>query len=105
MGNLCGKPSSTSNTANDPFSGPGRTLGSAPARGENPRAAVPAAQKISSSKGGQTLGGGAMNGSQGGGERGEPTSAAARAAEVCPPTFLSILAVWHKDCGLVKGMR
>lgn len=66
MGNLCGKPSKE-----DPFSQPGRTVGSAPA--PQSRSSVP---KISSSSQGQTLGGSNP------GDRDEARSAAARAAEV-----------------------
>ena len=67
MGNLCGKPSKD----NDPFSQPGRTVGSAPPPQPNPRASVP---KINSQ--GQKLGGSS------GGESNDARSAAARAAEV-----------------------
>ena len=67
MGNLCGKPSKE----NDPFSQPGRTIGSAPPPQPNPRVAVP---KINSQ--GQKLGGSS------GREGGDARSAAARAAEV-----------------------
>lgn len=66
MGNLCGKPSKE----NDPFSQPGRTVGSIPPPQPNPRASVP---KISSQ--GQKLGGSAS------GEGSDARSAAARAAE------------------------
>ncbi|CAF9926490.1 MAG: hypothetical protein ALECFALPRED_003456 [Alectoria fallacina] len=66
MGNLCGKPSKE----NDPFSQPGRPVGSAPPLQSNPRASVP---KISSQ--GQKLGGSS------GGEGSDARSAAARAAE------------------------
>ena len=67
MGNLCGKPSKE----NDPFSQPGRTVGSIPPPQPNPRASVP---KISSQ--GQKLGGPSS------GEGSDARSAAARAAEV-----------------------
>ena len=67
MGNLCGKPSKE----NDPFSQPGRAVGSIPPPPPNPRASVP---KISSQ--GQKLGGSS------GGEGSDARSAAARAAEV-----------------------
>ena len=67
MGNLCGKASKES----DPFAQPGRTLGSAPSKPTEPRAAVP---RIDSQ--GRTLGGG--NSGQGADAR----SAAAKAAEV-----------------------
>ncbi|KAL9133849.1 MAG: hypothetical protein Q9175_004969 [Cornicularia normoerica] len=66
MGNLCGKPSKE----NDPFSQPGRTVGSVPPSKSNPRASVP---KISSQ--GQKLGGSST------GESSDAKSAAARAAE------------------------
>ena len=66
MGNLCGKPSKE----NDPFSQPGRTVGSAPPTQIKPRASVP---KIGGQ--GQKLGGS-------GGESSDARSAAARAAEV-----------------------
>lgn len=69
MGALCGKESKSS----DPFSQPGRTVGSAPPSSSNPRAPVP---KINSNAPGRTLGG----------SSGEDTSdarrAAAKAAEV-----------------------
>lgn len=67
MGNICGKESKPS----DPFSQPGRTVGTAPPSQAAPRAAVP---KISGP--GQTLGGGS------GGEPNDARRAAARAAEV-----------------------
>ena len=67
MGNICGKESKTS----DPFSQPGRTVGSTPTPQTAPRAAVP---KISSQ--GQTLGG------KSGNEPDDARRAAARAAEV-----------------------
>ena len=67
MGNICGKESKTS----DPFSQPGRTIGSAPPSQPAPRAAVP---KISGQ--GQTLGGKSV------GEPDDARRAAARAAEV-----------------------
>lgn len=67
MGNLCGKPAKES----DPFSQPGRTVGSAPPSQSAPRAGVP---KITSQ--GQTLGGSST------GDRDEARKAAARAAEV-----------------------
>lgn len=73
MGNLCGK----SSKENDPFSQPGRTVGSAPPLQPNPRASVP---KIGSQ--GQKLGG------PSGGESSDARSAAARAAEVCRPFTL-----------------
>lgn len=66
MGNLCGKQSDDS----DPFSQPGRTIGSAPQAQQNPRAGVP---KIKGP--GQTLGGST-------GSATDARSAAARAAEV-----------------------
>jgi len=66
MGNLCGKPSKE----NDPFSQPGRTVGSAPPTQTKPRASVP---KIGGQ--GQKLGGSS------GGESSDARSAAARAAE------------------------
>jgi len=66
MGNLCGKPSK-----DDPFSQPGRTVGSAPA--PQSRSSVP---KISSQAQGQTLGGPNL------GDRDEARRAAAKAAEV-----------------------
>ncbi|MCJ1459931.1 hypothetical protein MMC28_010310 [Mycoblastus sanguinarius] len=66
MGALCGKQSNES----EPFSQPGRTVGSAPSRQSSPHAAVP---KIS--RQGHTLGG------SGGGERSDAREAAARAAE------------------------
>lgn len=72
MGNICGKESKSS----DPFSQPGRTIGSAPPSQSAPRASVP---KISGQ--GQTLGG-----SGSGGDRDDARRAAARAAEV---SFLS----------------
>ena len=65
MGNLCGKPSKE----NDPFTQPGRTVGSAPPKPSEPRASVP---KINSH--GQALGGG--------GGPSDARSAAAKAAEV-----------------------
>jgi len=67
MGNICGKESKSS----DPFSQPGRTVGSAPTPQTAPRAAVP---KISGQ--GQTLGG------QSSKEPDDARRAAARAAEV-----------------------
>ena len=67
MGNLCGKPSKES----DPFSQPGRTVGSTPPSQSAPRAGVP---KITGQ--GQTLGGSSA------GDRDEARRAAARAAEV-----------------------
>ena len=67
MGNLCGKPSKES----DPFSQPGRTVGSTPPSQFAPRAGVP---KITGQ--GQTLGGSSA------GDRNEARKAAARAAEV-----------------------
>ncbi|CAF9922864.1 hypothetical protein IMSHALPRED_005774 [Imshaugia aleurites] len=66
MGNLCGKPSKE----NDPFSQPGRTVGSAPPPQSNSRASVP---KIDSQ--GQKLG------SSSGRATNDARSAAARAAE------------------------
>lgn len=66
MGNLCGKPSKE----NDPFSQPGRIIGSAPPPQPNPRVAVP---KINGQ--GQKLGGSS------GREGSDARSAAARAAE------------------------
>lgn len=76
MGNLCGKPSKE----NDPFSQPGRTVGSSPLPQSNPRASVP---KISSQ--GQKLGGSS------GGEGSDARSAAAKAAEVLSPLEYSFL--------------
>lgn len=67
MGNICGKESKSS----DPFSQPGRTVGSAPPSQTAPRATVP---KISGP--GQTLGGAS------GGEPNDARRAAAKAAEV-----------------------
>ncbi len=67
MGNLCGKPSKES----DPFSQPGRTVGSTPPSQSAPRAGVP---RITGQ--GQTLGGSSA------GDRDEARKAAARAAEV-----------------------
>ncbi|KAK0509828.1 hypothetical protein JMJ35_008222 [Cladonia borealis] len=66
MGNLCGKPSKES----DPFSQPGRTVGSTPPSQSAPRAGVP---KITGQ--GHTLGGSST------GDRDEARNAAARAAE------------------------
>ena len=82
MGNLCGKPSSSSSPpskpTSDPFSRPGRTLGSAPSstpQPSNPRAPIPQhqAQKIPSNNNNN-------NNNSGDGD-GEAKSAAARAAE------------------------
>lgn len=69
-GALCGKESDSS----DPFSQPGRTVGSAPA--PQPRASVP---KISGQ--GQTLGGSSTSGGAAA-AGGDARSAAAKAAEV-----------------------
>ena len=72
MGNCCG-------TQSGNFSGEGRTLGATPANAppptDNARASAP---KISSQKGGRTLG----NNSQAPGDSTTPKEAAARAAEV-----------------------
>ena len=70
MGNLCGKPSKE----NDPFSQPGRALGSAPPPQSHPRASVP---KIGNQ--GQKLGGSSS------GEVSDARRAAAKAAEVFTP--------------------
>ncbi|KAL2051934.1 hypothetical protein ABVK25_007849 [Lepraria finkii] len=67
MGNLCGKPSKP-----DPFSQPGRTVGSAPPHSSTPRATIP-----KTTGQGQTLGG--PNAASG--DRDEARRAAARAAE------------------------
>ena len=72
MGNLCGKPSKE----NDPFSQPGRAVGSATPAQSDSRVPVP---RINSQ--GRKLGGGG-GGSSSGGESGDARSAAARAAEV-----------------------
>ena len=84
MGNLCGKASKE----NDPFSQPGRTVGSAPPPQSNPRASVP---KIGSQ--GQKLGGSS------GGESGDAKSAAARAAEVRTLFSLESIKMQKRDTG------
>ncbi|KAG7006731.1 pre-mRNA-processing ATP-dependent RNA helicase PRP5 [Physcia stellaris] len=83
MGNLCGKPSPStsppSKPTTDPFSRPGRTLGSS--TNQTPRAPVP--RKISSNPPAPATGGGGGggDGANDRGERAEAVSAAARAAE------------------------
>lgn len=83
MGGLCSK---SSNTA-DPFAQPGRVLGSSADSNPNPRAPLP--QRGPTSGPGRTLGGA---GASGGGSNTEPRNAAALAAEVRPPCYLSFFA-------------
>ncbi|KAK3176173.1 hypothetical protein OEA41_007496 [Lepraria neglecta] len=71
MGNLCGKPSKP-----DPFSQPGRTVGSAPTPSSTLRATIPKTTGQGQGQG-QTLGG--SNAASG--DRDEARRAAARAAE------------------------
>jgi hypothetical protein len=100
MGNLCGKESKESK---DNFTGPGRTVGSVPARNPNAKVSVPAHVTGGSSKPvpkvgglGRTLGaGGAGSGSQGDDAR----SAAAAAAEVRKPGGRGVKVIVALLCG------
>ncbi|KAL2043618.1 hypothetical protein N7G274_003925 [Stereocaulon virgatum] len=73
MGNLCGKPSKS-----DPFSQPGRTVGSAPPPSTAPRATIPKTTTTTTTTQGQNLGGPTT---AAGDNRDEARRAAARAAE------------------------